>query len=142
MKKILILFATAIFVITGAVQAQDRDRDQTKKQDRIHQEDHLRLQDGSCLLVNKGVSTPLREPYKLKNGTIVNPDGSYQLQNQQKLQLRNGECLDLNGNRYLNQNKFNQRKMMTNKQIERVRTKQMNMNRPGNQGAGRKGGRN
>jgi hypothetical protein len=142
MKKILILLATVLFVTTGPIQAQDRDRDQTKKQDRIHQEDHLRLQDGSCLLVNQGVATPLREPYKLKNGTTVNPDGSYQLQNQQKFQLRNGECLDLNGNRYLNQNRFNQRKMMTNKQIERVRTQRMSKNKPGNAGAGRRGNRN
>jgi hypothetical protein len=93
-------------------------------------------------LVNQGVATPLREPYKLKNGTTVNPDGSYQLQNQQKFQLRNGECLDLNGNRYLNQNRFNQRKMMTNKQIERVRTQRMSKNKPGNAGAGRRGNRN
>lgn len=40
---------------------------------------------------------------------VVNPDGSYQLQNQKQLRLKNGECLDLDGNRYKSQQEFQQR---------------------------------
>lgn len=130
MKKIFLLLASALFLTGGAVMAQDQDRDRTKQQDRIHQEDHLRLKDGSCLIVKKGVETKLQEPLKLTNGTVVNPDGSYQLQNQQRYQLRDGECLDMNGNRYLNQNRFNRRVAMTNKQIERIRENATRRNRP------------
>jgi len=135
MKKMFFMLVSLLIVTGTAVMAQD----QTRKQDRIHQEDHLRLQDGSCYLVKEGVQTKLQTQLKLNNGTLVNPDGSYQLQNQQRYQLRDGECLDMDGNRYMNQNKFNKRVMMTNKQIERVRTKAMNKNRPGNQGGERRG---
>lgn len=126
----------SLLLVTGtAVTAQDK----IQKKDRIQLEDHLMLQDGSCLLVSGGVPTKLLTPYKLKNGVIVNQDGSYQLQNQQKYQLRNGEFLDMNGNRYLNQNQFNKKMMMTNKQIERVRAKTLHQNRPGYQGGQKKG---
>lgn len=136
MKKMFFMLVSLFIVAGTAVVAQD----QTRKQDRIHQEDHLRLQDGSCYLVKQGVQTKLQTQLKLNNGVLVNPDGSYQLQNQQRYQLRDGECMDMNGNRYLNQSKFNKRVMMTNKQIERVRTKTITKSRPGNQGGGRRSG--
>lgn len=137
MKKYFFMLVSFLLVSGIVVTAQDK----VQIKDRIHQEDHLMLQDGSCLIINAGVSTKLTTPFKLKNGTTVNPDGSYQLQNQQKLQLRDGECLDMNGGRYLNQGKFNKRVMMTNKQIEKVRTNASNQNRPVNK-SGAKRGRN
>lgn len=136
MKKMLFMLVSLFIVTSTTVIAQDK----IQKKDRIHQEDHLMLQDGSCQLIKDGVPTKLTAQLKLNNGTVVNPDGSYQLQNQQKLQLRNGECLDMTGNRYLNQNKFNKRSMMTNKQLERVRVKAANVNKPANPGSGRRGG--
>lgn len=142
MKKIFVLL-TSLFVMVGIeALAQDQERDRIKKQDRIQLEDHLILRDGSCYLVKNGVQTKLENPIKLNNGTLINPDGSYQLQNQQRHQLRDGECMDMSGNRYLNQNRFNKRVMMTNKQIERVRTQSMNKNKPGSQGRERRGNNN
>lgn len=111
---------------------QDRDKDKDKDQlqqrdrDRIHQEDHLLFKDGKLYQVQKGVMTELKTQFKLRNGGVVNPNGSYQLANQERYQLRNGQCLDQEGNRYLNQNRFNQRKMMTQKELERERNKNMN----------------
>ena len=99
------------------------------------------MQDGSCLLVKDGVPTKLQTQLKLNNGSVVNPDGSYQLQNQKKYQLRNGEYLDMNCNRYLNQNQYNKKAMMSNKQIESVRIKAINQNGSVNQ-VGQKRGRN
>ena len=133
MKKTLLVLISS-FMITGTMIAQDQaqDRDQTKIQqrDRIHQEDHLRLLDGKLYQYKQGVQSEVKEQVRLNNGMVINPDGSYQLKNQDRLQLRNGECLDMEGNRYLNQNNFNKRRMMTNKQIERMRSKPMNNNRP------------
>ncbi|HJS56396.1 MAG TPA: DUF6799 domain-containing protein [Chitinophagaceae bacterium] len=136
MKKLFYMFLSFFLVtsILTTVKAQDK----IQQQDRIHQEDHLRLQDGSCLSVKDGVPTKLQKQLKLNNGTVVNPDGSYQLQNQERYQLRDGECLDMNGNRYLNQKKFNKRAMMSNKKIERVHRQSLNTNKPGN--TGNKGG--
>lgn len=142
MKRLIIMLVSLFLVAGTVVNAQDQDKDQIRKQDRIHQEDHLMLKDGSCLLVKQGVPTKIQTQLKLNNGIVVNPDGSYQLQNQQKYQLRDGECLDMNGNRYLNQNRYNNRQMMTIRQIERSRTNTMNKNKPGNQGGVRRGGNN
>jgi hypothetical protein len=36
----------------------------------------------------------------LKNGTVIKPDGSYQLKNGKQLSLRNGQCMDMNGRKY------------------------------------------
>src|SRR5665647_614905 len=133
MKKTLLVLISS-FMITGTMIAQDQaqDRDQTKIQqrDRIHQEDHLRLLDGKLYQYKQGVQSEVKEQVRLNNGMVINPDGSYQLKNQDRLQLRNGECLDMEGNRYLNQNNFNKRRMMTNKQIERMRSKPVNNNKP------------
>jgi len=140
----------SLLLMAGMTQAQDpardRDRDQDKTQlrDRIHQEDHLMLLDGQLYRVQKGNRMQVKESFRLKNGTMINPDGSYQSQNQQRLQMRDGECMDMNGNRYLNQQKFNKGKMMKNKQLEKVRTKAVNKNRPSGSGTnpGRRGGGN
>ena len=107
MKKIIVMLVS-LFLVTGSVvQAQGQDRDRIKKRDHIHQEDHLRLLDGKLYQYKQGIQSEVKEQMRLNNGTVVNTDGSYQLQNQERYQLRNGECLDMTGNRYLNQNRFN-----------------------------------
>jgi hypothetical protein len=53
----------------------------------------------------------------LRKGGVINPDGSYQLKNAERLQLHNGEYLDLDGNRYQNQRMFGKRQMMTQRQM-------------------------
>jgi hypothetical protein len=136
MKKVFFMLVSLILVTTTVVKAQDK----IQKKDRIHQEDHLLLQDGSCLLFNAGVSTKLTKPYKLNNGTVVNIDGSYLLKDQQKLQLRDGECLDMAGARYLNQGKFNKGVVMTNKQIEKIRINPARQINPINKTGGKRGG--
>ena len=140
MKKIF-LFALSTLLTGLTLSAQDQDRDRTMQRDRIHQEDHIRLLDGKLYLYKQGTPGQVKEQMKLKNGTVLNPDGSYQLQNQQKYQLRNGECLDLDGNRDLNQNRFNRRSTMTFKQMDRIRSRNLDRNRPGGQGTARRGGR-
>lgn len=138
MKKMLSVLLSLLFLAGTTVIAQDQD--QIRLKDRIHQEDHLMLKDGSCLLVQDGVPSAIQSQMRLNNGTIVNPDGSYQLQNQQRYQLKNGEYMDMDGNRYLNQNKFNNRVQMTNRQIERARTNYMNKNMPANKAGTRRNG--
>lgn len=141
MKKIVILLAL-IFVATLVTNAQDtiRQRDQTKtkiqKRDRIHQEEHLQFMDGKLYRYQNGVRSQVQSQVQLKNGGSINPDGSYQLKNQERMQLRNGECLDMEGNRYQNQNMFNHRHMMMQKGMQQNRNmnmqkKQINQNRGG-----------
>ena len=136
MKKVFFMLVSLLLVTGALVTAQDK----IQKKDRIHQEDHLLLQDGSCVLVNAGVSTRLAKPFQLNNGTTVNIDGSYILKNQQKLYLRDGECLDMNGARYLNLDKFNKRVIMTSKQISNIRPNAAGQIKPINKVGGKRGG--
>lgn len=128
--KNLIAVIISFIMIAGTVQAQDtvRKRDQTQsgvqKRDRIHQEEHLHLQDGKLYQIRKGVRSEVKSQIKLKNGTVVNPDGSYMLKNQERLRMSNGECMDMSGNIYKNQNMFNKRQMMNRTEMQKHR--QMN----------------
>jgi hypothetical protein len=145
MKKMFLMFLSLIILAVSAksqdtLRQRDRDRAPIQQRDRIHQEDHLMLLDGKLYSVNQGKRTLVQDPVTLSNGTVVNPNGSYQLRNNERLQLRNGECLDMSGNRYLNQNRFNQRRMMTQQEMNRIRNTQrtrdqkMNMNKKSNPG--------
>lgn len=128
--KNLIAVIISFIMIAGTVQAQDtvRKRDQTQsgiqKRDRIHQEEHLYYQDGKLYQMRQGVRNEVKSQIKLKNGTVVNPDGSYMLQNQERLRMTNGECMDMSGNVYKNQNMFNKRQMMNRTEMQKHR--QMN----------------
>lgn len=139
MKKLVILFGS-LFLMMFVVKAQDttRQKDQLKtqiqKRDRIHQEEHLQFLDGKLYRYQNGVRTQVQSQVQLQNGGYINPDGSYQLKNQERMQLHSGECLDLDGNRYQNQKMFNQKHMMTRKEMMQNRNinmqkKQVNQNR-------------
>lgn len=139
MKKVMSL--TLSILLTGlTLSAQDQDRDRIRQRDRIYQEDHLRLLDGKLYLYKQGTPSQVQAQIKLNNGAVVNPDGSYQLLNQQRHQLRNGECMDYDGNRYLNQNRFNRRNSMSYKQMDRIRSKNIDRNGAGRQSSARRGG--
>jgi hypothetical protein len=124
MKKFM-LFILAALMYTGFINAQDTLRPgtaiQKQKRDRIHQEEHIMFWDGKLYRMQAGDRIQIQNQFKLKNGTTVYPDGSYQLQNGTRYQLQRGECLDFNGNRYKNQRLFNQQRMMTQKQLNRNR---------------------
>lgn len=123
MKKIFWVLAV-LFAIPFFSHAQDTTRQRInqrtpiQQRDRIHQQDHFLFLDGKVYRVQNGVRTEVRDRLQLQN-CVINPDGSYQIRNQDKLQLRNGECLDPSGNRYASQQMFNRNKMMTQQQINR-----------------------
>ena len=128
--KNLIAVTIAFIIIAGTVQAQDTvlERDQTRsgiqKRDRVNQEEHLYFQDGKLYQMRQGVRNEVKSQIKLKNGSVVNPDGSYMLKNQERLRLSNGECMDMSGNVYKNRNMFNERRMMNH--AEMIKHRQMN----------------
>ncbi len=124
--KIILL----ILLIMGTgelLMAQEQDR--VQNQDRIRQEDHYRYLDGQLFQYRNGVQSRVMEQQRLTNGTILNPDGSYQLQNQNRYQLRQGECLDKNGLVYKNQKRFNKRKSISNTKINQRRDREIIRNR-------------
>jgi hypothetical protein len=88
------------------ISAQDQNREQDRV--RLQDSEYLMYQDGEMLQVRQGTQTRLQSQLKLADGTMANPDGTIQLKDQKRLQLRDGECLDMDGNRYENQERYNQ----------------------------------
>ena len=139
MKKMMMILL-AIVLAGGICFAQDQtqQKDKIQKRDRIHREDHLLYQNGQLYQFRNGERSLLQKQVQLKNGAVCNPDGTCQLKDKTQIRLRNGECVDMTGNRYLNQNKFNQNKFMRPNQMNR--SQNGNMNRTG-RGSGNRNGR-
>ncbi len=55
------------------------------------------------------IKVQVQERWSLNNGIVVNPDGTYELRNQKRERLQNGEYLDWEGKRYENQERFKER---------------------------------
>jgi len=72
-------------------------------------EPHFMYQNGKMYRIENQAQSQLRQRWMLDDGTVVNPDGSLQMQNGKRDQLRNGECLDWEGRRYENQDRFRER---------------------------------
>ena len=134
------LLVVALAGSCSFAQDQTQQKDRIQKRDRIHQEDHLLYQDGKLYQYRNGERTQLQQQLQLKNGTVCNPDGTCQLKDRTQLRLRNGECLDMSGNRYLNQNKFNKNKMMRPNQMNRMQNGNMNRTGQGSGNRTRRGG--
>jgi hypothetical protein len=144
MKKILIVLAI-LMLATTTTNAQDSIRSgakkngQIQKRDRIHQEEHFMFQDGKLYRMQQGVRSEIKEETQLRNGTILHPDGSYILQNKERMQLQNGECMDVAGNMYQNQKKFNQGTMMNKQKMQKMNNQPR---KKGQQNVSRRGGSN
>ena len=94
-----------------AVSGQDQNRDQDRVQE------HLMLKDGKMYRVNEQKQTQLTTPLQLDNGATVNPDGTYQLQDRKQKRLKDGQCLDFQGNRYSNQQQFREQMQLRNQAL-------------------------
>lgn len=108
MKKLMLLCA---LVMAGfALQAQDQDQDRDRDQDRDQLRQHLLYEDGTLYAINDPDRDQdrdqVRDRIHLNDGTVVNPDGSYQTSTGKQLRLRDGQCLDMEGNVYRNQSQF------------------------------------
>ena len=120
MKKLFFVLLS-IILITGTSlaqeqdQDQDRDMNQDKEQDQKRDmtqdqiKDHLILRDGKMYQVKNGEEIALQNQLRLNNGTVVNPDGTYEFKNKNRKQLRDGECLDMEGKQYRNREQFEHR---------------------------------
>lgn len=94
----------------GLTQAQIRERNQNRV--------HYVSMDGDMLQVRNQMQERLQTSMTLKDGTVVNPDGTYQNQARKQLRLQEGECLNMDGQ--LHQNQFQYRKQsLQNKGNER-----------------------
>lgn len=138
MKKLVFLLL-ALITVTGAVFAQDQQRD--KDRDRLRIREHILLKDGIAYKVQDQIQTRLQTQLVLQNGTTVNPDGTCQLQNGKRLRLKDGQCLDMNGNKYRSQDRLREKAMKQERQHQRSEQRMKTQdNRQRGAGAGRPSG--
>ena len=76
-------------------------------------EDHFVVQKGQMYQMKNKEKTQLKDKYVLQNGSILYPDGNLQIRDGKRLQLRDGECMDMQGNRYDSQDSFRDRMEIT-----------------------------
>ena len=99
MKK-LILLITALFISTGTLLAQD---------DNLIDQDYVILQDNVVVMYTKGMPETITEAVTLKDGSVVNPDGSYTCSKNKSFKLKEGECLGMSGKKYATEEKLFQK---------------------------------
>ncbi|MBL7849313.1 MAG: hypothetical protein JNN04_00330 [Cyclobacteriaceae bacterium] len=99
MKKIMKWTAVIMWAVIS-VHAQDQQPYQAQA------ENYFLMRDGRVYQIRNQEQAQLMEQLRLQNGTMVNPDGSYQDKNQKRQVLKNGQCLDMEGNRYKSQEEF------------------------------------
>jgi len=89
MKKSLLLLLVA-FMSVGSLMAQDK----------IIDSDYCIFQDNAIVQYVDGKPTTISSAVTLKNGTTVNPDGSYINSKGKSARLKDGECLGMSGKKY------------------------------------------
>lgn len=110
MKKIL-LAAMSIVLLTTACIAQVQQGDNKNQQSAIVKDEHLLMKDGKMFHNMNGKEMMMQNQMTMQNGTVMNTDGSYQPKTGKQHQLRNGQCMDMNGNKYRSHQMFQKRMM-------------------------------
>lgn len=105
MKKIL-LAAMSIVLLATATIAQQAPTGNANQQGSTVNDEHLIMKDGKMYHSMNGKEMMMDNQMTLQNNTIMHSDGSYQLQNGKKRQLRNGQCMGMNGKKYRSHQMF------------------------------------
>ncbi|MBI1780158.1 MAG: hypothetical protein HYR66_02140 [Sphingobacteriales bacterium] len=110
MKKIL-LAAMSIVLLTTASVAQQEQTDNKNSQGTTVNDEHLIMKDGKMYHSMNGKEMMMESQMTLQDGTVIQANGSYQLKNCKQRQLRNGQCMGMNGKKYRSHQMF-QKSMM------------------------------
>ncbi len=107
------------------IKQQNKDLTVNQKKQANQNRYQVTLIDGQLYQIKAGEQIRLQQKLNLKNGTIVNPDGTYQKRDQKQLQLKEFECLNMDGEMYKNiyqQRKMGfQKNMMMNKNNKQIK---------------------
>ena len=90
----------------GLTQDQVRERNQNRI--------HYTLVDGEMYLVRNQSQHRLEKSLDLGNGVVVNPDGSFKNRDQKILQLKDGQCLNTDGQMFSNMYQYRKMKLQKN----------------------------
>lgn len=119
MKK-LVLFLFSVVVYTTGLTAQDLNSNQEQIQG------HIMIVNGDVLLIQDNHPIPLQSRITLSDGTLVNPDGTYQTKDFKRFRLHDGECLDNDGIKYRNECQYRNKVIQENKGLTLAKIKERN----------------
>jgi hypothetical protein len=126
--KALLLLSIGFFLAAPPLQAQDTmihgKQIKLRTGSRLYTVEHLTLQDGTLYHVKGHKETILDTTFFLPNGMEVHPDGVYRYTNGHIYSLREGEYLDMQGNRYSSMFNFNAAKKMKQKSLDMAQHRQ------------------
>lgn len=122
MKTIFFLIALVVLGPT-ATPAQDRDQEQDQDQVRLMQVD------GGVLQIRDHDQIRLQTNLTLNDGTQINPDGSYTTRDRDRLRLKEGECMDMDGVVYNSEYQYRFKIKQENKGLSQAQIQERNQNR-------------
>ena len=112
MKKILLAAMSIVLLKTASVAQQEQTENKISKSTTVNDE-HLIMKDGKMYHNMNGKEMMMESQMTLENGTVMQANGSYQLKNGKQRQLRNGQCMDMNGRKYRSHQMFQKSMMRT-----------------------------
>jgi hypothetical protein len=99
MKKLTMFFFVAIVCSTVAV-AQDTSMVKNKMHHQSHMKmtkDCMMMEDGKMMMMKGGKTMAMDQDVNLTNGATVMTDGSVKMKDGTSKQLKNGDCMYMNG---------------------------------------------
>ena len=84
---------------------------------------------GDVLLIRDNHPISLQSRVTLSDGTLVNPDGTYQTKDFKRFRLQEGECLDNDGIKYRNECQYRNKVIQENKGLTLAKIKERNLHR-------------
>lgn len=97
------------------VRQENKGMSQEQMTERNKNRTHFIAMDGHVYRVRNQEQQKVQHQMILNNGMKINPDGTYQMRDQRQLRLKDGECLNLDGQKF--QNIMQQRKMVMHKNM-------------------------
>lgn len=112
------------------VNKENKNLTEAQIQDRNQNSYYIMNIDGELYQIKNQAQNQLKEQYKLGNGVIVNPDGTYQNRYEKQFRLKDGECLNADGQMF--KNTYMQRKMVAqkNKNANKIMTQKKVQTKP------------
>lgn len=130
MKKILLAAMSLVLLTTASIAQQAQGQNKIEQIITVNDE-HLLMKDGKMYHNMNGKEMMMQNQMTMQNGTVMNADGSYRLKNGKQRQLRNGQCMDMDGKKYKSHHMFQKSMMRMHRQNMHSGSNHQNMNTGG-----------
>lgn len=129
--KTLLLISSAVLLVATYSSAQNthprREHEmQTGMQNHMHRHNYFMFEKGKLYHYSQGKKSPINKTMTFGSNLKVNPNGTYRYGNMKQMQLKEGECLDMQGHRYSNEEMMREHFRTDNVKHEKEKMNQEN----------------